>query len=120
MIPCELVVTKLLPTIRRQAVIRLLKLGKNQREVARELGLTEAAVSHYVAKRRAGKKDRLMDDIIAVSMKKNYKNGKAFGENVCSICKNLRKSKELCVIHMRFGVLKPEKSECDVCRSTAC
>jgi len=120
MIPCELVVMKLLPTIRRQAVVRMLKSGKSQREIAKELGLTEAAVSHYVSKKRGGPSNRRMEQIIAKSMDKYYDSDKAFSENVCVICKGLRSSRQMCQIHLALQPTKPDKSVCDVCMSATC
>ncbi|VVB73128.1 Homeodomain-like domain protein [uncultured archaeon] len=120
MIPCELVVTKLLPTIRRQAVSRMLKEGKSQREIAKELGLTEAAISYYVSKKRGGPSSKRMEQIIAKSMDKHYDAGKSFSENVCVICKGLRSSRQMCQIHLAIRPIRPDKSVCDVCISTKC
>jgi predicted transcriptional regulator len=120
MIPCELVVTKLLPTIRRQAVARMLKEGKSQREIAKELGLTEAAVSYYVSRKRGGPSNRRMESIIAKSIDKYYDSGKGFSENVCVICKGLRHSRQMCEIHLALRPVRPDKSVCDVCMSATC
>ena len=116
MIPCELLITKLLPAIRRQTVLLMLKRGKKQREIAKMLNLTEAAVSHYVARRRADGKDKQLNDMIGKQIK-SYDDRLSFSENVCNICRNLRHSRELCAIHLKGPGSKPSKSDCSFCIS---
>ena len=118
MIPCELVATKLLPIIRRQMVIEMLKDGKKQREIASALNLNESAISHYIAKRRAAKDSMLdemvHDEIIACCKKKGN-----IASKVCEICKNLRMSHKLCIVHKRNSssakTITPEN--CKICLS---
>jgi len=120
MIPCEFIATKVLPTIRRQAVSRMLREGKSQRAIAKELGLTEAAVSHYVSKKRGGMGSKRMDELISKSMDSYYEDGRPFGENVCAVCKGLRNSGRMCEIHLALKPERPDKSVCDACRSVTC
>jgi predicted transcriptional regulator len=117
MIPCEIVVNELLPTIRKQAAARMLKGGKSQRETAKELGLTEAAVSYYVSKKR-GEMDKKLEPILMKAMDRYYRADRSFSENVCAICKGLRRSKQMCTIHRHIRQSKPEGKECDFCLST--
>lgn len=114
MISCELLITKFLPAIRRQTAMLLLKKGKTQREIAKELDITEAAVSQYVAKRRASPGDRLLNRIVAEAVGR-YDCRKTFAENVCSICRNLRDSRRLCAIHVRDAGKRPERTVCRIC-----
>ena len=61
-IPCEIVVMYILPMIRRELAIELVTVHhKTQAEVARRFGLTDAAVSQYVRKKRG---DSVDDDIV--------------------------------------------------------
>jgi len=120
MIPCELVATKLLPVIRKQIVIEMLKDGKKQREIARALDLNESAVSHYLAKRRASAKDGFLDRLVREQIKelKPRLDKKSFALGVCEICKNLRISRKLCIVHKRTKsskVISPE--DCKICMS---
>ena len=41
-----------------------------------------------------------------------------FPENVCAICKGLRRSKQMCTIHLYIRQSRPEGKECDFCLST--
>lgn len=52
-IPCEIVVLKVLPMIRRELAIELVKNhGMSQAEVARKFDVTDAAISQYLKKKR--------------------------------------------------------------------
>ena len=117
MIPCELVATKLLPVIRRQVVLELMKEGKKQREIARALNINESAVSHYIAKRRASA-DTFLDKIVKKQIKAGMITGESFAVGVCQICKDLRTSHKLCIIHKKNTKaenITPE--DCKICLS---
>jgi predicted transcriptional regulator len=51
--PQEVEVYYILPAIRRELSLALKRLGKTQHEIAQLLGVTDAAVSQYVSKKRA-------------------------------------------------------------------
>ena len=52
-IPCELVVWYVLPTIRREVAKELVNThGLSQADVARKFGVTDAAISQYLKKKR--------------------------------------------------------------------
>ena len=51
--PQEIDVWYILPAVRKEIALALAKKGLKQREIARKLGMTEAAVSQYVKKKRA-------------------------------------------------------------------
>lgn len=64
-VPCEDAVWEILPAIRRELAISLVKEhALNQRETARILGLTEAAVSQYVNSKR-GSRMEISPEIMA-------------------------------------------------------
>ena len=53
--PCELVVSKILPSLRASVVKELSgKHGMKQSEIAKKLGITQASVSQYLSATRAG------------------------------------------------------------------
>ena len=60
--PCEIIVWNVLPSIRAALVEELVKSGISQKEVSKMLGITPAAVSQYVSKKRGHKID-FKDDI---------------------------------------------------------
>lgn len=52
--PCEIIVWHILPAIRRElAKIMIERYGLTQKEAAKKLGLTEAAISRYLSGKRA-------------------------------------------------------------------
>jgi len=51
--PQEVEVFYILPAIRKELSVALKALGKSQKEIAGLLGVTEAAVSHYISSKRA-------------------------------------------------------------------
>ncbi len=53
-LPSELVVDRFLPTVRAMLAMRLADRGLTQREIAAELGVTQAAVSKYVSGESGG------------------------------------------------------------------
>ena len=59
--PCEIIIWKILPTMRSELARNLVEeFGLSQREAARRLGLTDAAVSQYLSKKRGT--NRITDD----------------------------------------------------------
>ena len=60
-IPCEIVVWYVLPMIRREVSKELVHThGMTQAEVARRFGVTDAAISQYLKKKRGG--NAIIDD----------------------------------------------------------
>ncbi|MCW3132915.1 MAG: helix-turn-helix domain-containing protein [Methanophagales archaeon] len=64
--PCEVIVWDVLPGIRAALAEELVKNGISQKEASKMLGITPAAVSQYVSKKRGYKidvKDAVKDEI---------------------------------------------------------
>ncbi len=116
MISCELVVKRVLPVVRRQFVERLSSGKRKQREIALELGLTEAAVSQYLSEKRACCSTSA-EKAIALSVEKYYDKELPFGKKACLICKDLRETKALCRMHVGDGFL-PNEAACGICATT--
>jgi len=100
--PQEIETYYLLPAIRREFVLCMLKEGLAQRQIAEKLGITEAAVSQYMKGRRAGKIK--FEDKIEAEIKNSV--SRILGSKttvleemrlICGICK---KEMVLCRIHM--------------------
>jgi len=112
--PCELIVWYILPAIRAGLASALIDSGVSQKEVAARLGVTQAAVSQYLSKKRGSSTDlgedamaairKLADEIIAGEFD--------FLSGICDICLIVRKSGVLCEIHHETEAV-PEN--CDVC-----
>ena len=96
--PCEIIVWRLLPAIRREYAKQLIEnFGLTQKEVAEKLGLTEAAVSRYISGKRADLK--IPNGHVGKEIKNSTKeimkgDNKTVINETCRIC-NLLKSKGL-------------------------
>ena len=102
--PCEKIVWNLLPAIRREIAISLIKEQKlSQKEVAERLGLSEAAVSRYINGKRGGLgilKNENVKNQINKSAKKIVKGDEEVVINeTCQVCKLLQSNKILIEIN---------------------
>ncbi|UCE91684.1 MAG: transcriptional regulator [Methanobacteriota archaeon] len=117
--PCELVVGKILPSLRASVVKDLTKRhGLRQSEIAKRMGVTQASVSQYLSSARAGNKKVLEDfpQILtyAEEISERIMAGEAREEwcsVLCSMCKNIREDDEFCRMHMVASKLR----DCDIC-----
>lgn len=111
--PQEIEVKYVLPVLRRELAKQMIKLGLSQKESAKKLGITEAAVSQYLKKKRGTEGIRLPMAELAKSAKKMIA-GKVNTavEEINRLCKVMRKSRALCCVHRKYG--KPAK-ECKIC-----
>lgn len=112
-LPQELEIWYLIPAIRKSLAKDLIKEGLSQREAAKKLGVTEAAISQYLKGKRAenirfGEKIELE---IKNSAEKILKGGSSVRE-IQLICRECRKSMVLCRIHKKHGHVS---AECNVC-----
>ena len=85
-----------LPVIRKEIAESMIKdYGLNQKETARKLGITPAAVCQYLSKKRGGAE--IKDKNVLIEVKASAKNIINNGDGhiileTCRICKLLRKS----------------------------
>jgi predicted transcriptional regulator len=96
--PCEQMNFKGLASIRGEMVHSMIKqFSIKQREAAEILGVTPAAISQYLSKKR-GYTTQFDNDIIKEidkSAKRIYSEGrKHIGTEICRICKLMRKDKQ--------------------------
>jgi len=115
--PCEIIVWDVLPGIRAALAEELVKDGISQKEISKILGITPAAVSQYVSKKRGYKIDlqdavrmeikRLANDIIQGGVD-------SLGLRICEICMKLRADGTVCRLD-KCGV----GEDCDLCLSFA-
>ncbi len=88
--PCENVIWKVLPRIRKELVKSLLKKGVSRKEIARLFGITEAAVSQYLNSKRGikFKINKEASKIIKKSADRIYEKRKkeVVVKELCKIC----------------------------------
>jgi uncharacterized protein len=120
---CELMSNLVLPGIRAWiARVAIEKYGMRQKDVAKRLGLTKAAVSQYLKEKRANlsigeKQLKLIESTIDDTAKRlaagevsEFDLTKIF----CRICVSLRTSLTLCKIH-RMREPRLDKANCVLC-----
>lgn len=93
-LPCEFIVRNVIPSIRRE-VVRILSedYGMCNRDIARKLKLTDAAVSQYLSEKR-GKGVELNEKIIAMireSTDRIFRGVSSVEEEICRICNRLKR-----------------------------
>ena len=106
-IPCEIVVWYVLPMIRREVSKELVYThGMTQAEVARRFGVTDAAISQYLKKKRGG--NSLVDDSplypqfqeeVRVSAAKIAEEKSDFSTEMCRLCCVVKKTGLLALIY---------------------
>ncbi|ELY83266.1 thiamine-phosphate synthase family protein [Natrinema gari] len=105
-LPSELVVDRFLPTVRAMLAARLADRGLTQREIATELGVTQAAVSKYIGGDSGGD-DRFRDDPETVATVDRIADGLAAGEmdgydalaELLSLVRTLEDRGPICELH---------------------
>lgn len=118
--PQEVVVAKLLPTIRARLAQELLRMyHMKQVDVARALGITQAAVSHYNTKSRGVDQElirrfpeiRAFVDDMAVKISKGMSRSEQIS-NINRFCFELMQTARFCEYHKRFGDIDPMCTAC--------
>lgn len=111
--PQEIEVWYVLPTIRKAFTLEMVKKGLSQRKAASLLGITEAAVSQYIKRKRASEIgfNKKIRDETKKSVDKIIKGGDVITE-MQRICLLIKRDKTLCKIHRCFCKV-PIK--CEVC-----
>jgi predicted transcriptional regulator len=94
---CEFIFWNVIPTIRREIAKSMVKdFGLTQRDAAKKLGITPAAVSLYISDKRGIIEiaDSNIKDEIRTSAEDIIKNNnKSLTEETCRICKIIREKK---------------------------
>ena len=117
--PCELVVGKILPSLRASVVKDLSKRhGLKQSEIAKRMGITQASVSQYLSSARAGD-SRMLEEFpqiqtYAKEISERIMSGESRQEwysVLCTACKDIREGDEFCKMHRIASNLQG----CDIC-----
>ena len=114
--PQEIEVWYVLPTIRRVFANGFIKSGLSQRKVAKILGITEAAVSQYVKKKRGLtniKFDKSTNKKIGMAIPNIIKDNSLTPVYIQEVCTDIRNSKLMCELHKKYDKDLPEV--CKLC-----
>ena len=112
-LPQEIEVWYVLPAIRKEFAVKMVKKGMKQREVASKLGITEAAISQYMKNKRASKIK--LDEKIIKEIDKAVERvlkGSSVLQEIQNVCSFVKREGCLCKIHRKYGT--PPKG-CDIC-----
>lgn len=95
--PCEIAVWNVLPVIRRELACAMVgEYGMSQTEVARRFGLTEAAISQYMKKKRGSLdvKEKTFKKQLNVSAEIIYEDDdiEKLANEICKLCNLIRSS----------------------------
>lgn len=120
-IPCELVVWYVLPTIRREVAKELVgSHGMTQAQVARKFGVTDAAISQYLRKKRGS--NPLIEDSpsyevfeseIRAAADRICNHDSEFATEICRICTVVKSTGMLARIYEVQTGCKPPACACD-------
>ena len=116
-IPCEIVVWYVLPMIRREVSKELVYThGMTQAEVARRFGVTDAAISQYLKKKRGG--NSLVDDSplypqfqeeVRESARRIVQDESDFSVEMCRLCCVVKRTGLLAIIYKaQTGAVPPK------------
>jgi len=108
--PAEIEANLVLPTIRKEFCKAAVALGAKQKDIAKLLGITEAAASQYLKGKRGA--DLKFDADFRQKIKdivKSVLNGKTGGfEAVQTLSTEFRLSGRLCSLHHKTGGIEPK------------
>jgi predicted transcriptional regulator len=118
--PCEIIVGRILPTIRGE-VVRLLssKYGMKQTEISKALGITQASVSQYLSNDRGTDAEimKIFPEVAecASEIALGISKGTARDAQIslmCAACMKIRGEKSFCKFHREAIGLE----ECKICK----
>jgi predicted transcriptional regulator len=121
-LPCEVAIKYIIPTVRAMITKELIQTHKlKQNDVAKILGITQAAVSQYVRNMRGKyleilntKEVQITTAKIAIELNKNKIPRSTLTIKFCQICKTIRAKKLVCDIHKRLN-LESKSEACEIC-----
>ncbi len=114
--PQEIEVWYILPALRKEFTKIMVEKGLTQREVAKKLFITEAAVSQYLKGKRGGNL-AFTDEIkkeIKESVDRLIKTGNIVQE-FQTLCRRIRESEILCQIHRKYATVSAECEKGIIC-----
>ena len=119
MFPPEVEVWYILPAIRKEIALGLIKKGLSQKDIATILGVTEASISHYKKNKRA-KEEVLTSEVKSLALEATnniVKNPKSYYKVTTRLLDQIRKSGLLCDLYEEKTHLEEEHRACTDCKS---
>tara|TARA_Y100000310_G_C20595380_1_gene770237 strand:+ start:750 stop:1106 length:357 start_codon:yes stop_codon:yes gene_type:complete len=114
LMPQEIEVWYIIPSIRRELAKALKGKGLPQKEIALTLGITEPAVSQYLHDKRASgiEFDEKLLKLVNKSAEILIQDPKRTVNEIQLILGNIRNSKLMCEVHRKYD---SELGDCEVC-----
>ena len=113
--PQEIEVWYIIPAIRRELAKSMIELGLTQKQVAKRMGITEAAVSQYLSSKRA--KEVVFSNAVLEEIKKSAK--KITEDKSTIVPEMMRLTKLTGVMHLMCDLHKKQDASlpkgCDIC-----
>jgi len=112
--PQEIDMWYILPAIRKEFAVEMIKQGVSQKDISKQLGLTEASISHYKKEKRANEID-LGSEIkqeIANAVKRIISKKSTMFNEIIKIDSLIKSKGILCKIHREKCSNIGECSEC--------
>lgn len=113
--PQEVEVYIVLPAIRRELSLLMKKMGMEQKEIAKKLGVTDAAVSQYLKDKRGQAEIAFPKEVLPEFEKaaKAIKQGSPMRDEIQRLLNLIMQSQFTCRMHKRVCGSVP--NECEVC-----
>ena len=116
--PQEIEVWYVLPMIRKKIALKIVEKGMQQKDVAKIMGITPAAVCQYKKDKRAKNDffDEELNQELEESVKNIIKNNRVLAEEIIRL-NNLAKEKGIiCKIYKEKCALKGMEKDCSYCQ----
>lgn len=114
-LPQEIEVWYIIPALRKELAVAMKEQGLKQSEIAKRMGLTKAAITNYITKKRA--KEINFDKEFKLQIKESSKRIKdefTAMHEIQKLLQSANKTKIICEIH-RMNSNNKELSECNAC-----
>jgi len=115
--PQEIEVWYILPAIRKKIALKLIE-KMPQKDVAKLMCITPAAVSQYKKKKRAKVEifDKEMEQELEKSIEKIIKNHKSLANEIIYLNNQIKKKGIVCKIYNKICALNLDPKNCPYCR----
>lgn len=113
LMPQEIEVRYVIPSLRKEIAKQLVVRKHKQKDIAKMLNITPAAVSQYMKEKRGTINfDKELQKEIKKASTKIAKNPETMQEEMYKLTESVKKSGVICAIHKRYDRVP---SQCDMC-----